>query len=235
MKYISEDTLNNIYDRHSNVFGIISNPDCLNNNDKCFGKITLLISITSNKNIIINDIVEFNKDKIKWRASRYDDKGCTVCLVDPYWCKIYEDNPKIKCPIRVLKSKVENGNRNYYSADDIMLLTKDQFIKKRLLIKFSKHQNLLIKAVENFNERYWSSKNYYKSLNETSKHFLIKHDQLKRVVSTYNNAKKEFNKEWNKLLLKHYQINQNDLSISKLLDNFKQKKETKIINFSRKP
>jgi len=230
-EYVSEDTLNNIYNRNSNVFGIISNPNCLNNNGKCFGKVELIISIKRKKNILKNDIVEFNKDKIKWRSSNSDDKGCALCLVDPYWCKNYINNPKIKCPIRVLKSKIENEQRIYYSVDDYILLTKDQFIKRNLLTKFAKIQSLIIKACENFNDRYWSSKNYYKSLNETSKHYLIKHDQLKTFISTYNNAKKEFNKEWNKLLLKHYENNQNDLETSKLLEQFTTKEESKVINF----
>ena len=54
---------------------------------------------------------------------------------------------------------------------------------------------------------------------------------MKTFISTYNNAKKEFNKEWNKLLLKHYENNQNDLETSKLLEQFTTKEESKVINF----
>jgi hypothetical protein len=73
-------------------------------------------------------------------------------------------------------------------------------------------------------------------LNETSKHYLIKHEQLKKYISEYNNAKKNFNKEWNVLLINHYQNNDAQKEIDVLFESFeKVEKQDNIINFSLKP
>jgi len=58
-KYVSKDTLENIYNRNENVYGIVSNPNILNENNRCFGKVILLINLKSQKKIVINDIIEF--------------------------------------------------------------------------------------------------------------------------------------------------------------------------------
>lgn len=226
-EYVSEDTLNNLFNRNKNVYGIVANPDITNENNRCFGKVLLLINLKSKKKITINDIVEFRGDKIKWRSTTCDDNGCILCLIDPYWCRSYIYNPKIQCPVRILKSHVTDNNRIYYGADAFVIMNKDEFIKRRLLLKFAKWQHLVVAACENFNNRYWAIKDYYKALNETAKHYLIKHDQLKSYLSDYSNAKKEFNKEWDDLLLKSYQNKEASELIEKLYKKFENKTNKK--------
>lgn len=231
-EYISEDTLNNLFNRNKNVYGVVANPNITNENNRCFGKILLLINLESKKKITINDIVEFRGDKIKWRSTKFDDNGCILCLIDPYWCRLYIHNPKIQCPVRVLKSHVANNNRSYYGADEFVIMNKDEFIKRRLLLKFAKWPHFIVAACINFSNRYWSSKDYYKSLNETSKHYLIKHKDLKSYVGQYGRAKSYFNKKWNDLLLKSYQNKEASESVDKLYKKFenKTKKKGKVLS-----
>jgi hypothetical protein len=234
--YIDQNLLDNIYSRNSNVLGVIANPDITNERKKCFGKVLLLVNIEKKKNINIKDNIEFYPNKIKWRSSFSDKKGRKLLLVDPYWCKLYIHDRKIHCPIRILKSKVEGTERIYYGIDEDILLTKNQFIKRKLLLKFAKTPHIIFEACENFNERWWTTKDYYRALNETSKHYLIKHDQLKIYIGEYNNAKKQFQAEWNNLLIKHYQNNESDQEFDKFYNDFEiTKNESVVIPFRKSP
>jgi hypothetical protein len=230
--YTDQNLLNSIYDKYSNVFGVICNPDILNENKKCFGVVLLEISVKNKKDINLNDHVEFIQKKIKWRSSYPDKKGRKLCLVDAYWCKRYIHDRKIKCSIRVLKSQVEGSERIYYGYNEEIMLTKDQYIKRQLILKFSKYPAIVFEACKNFDQRWWITKDYYRALNETSKHYLIKHEQLKKYVAQYNKAKKEFNEEWNKLLLKYYENNEADLYFDKMYDEIGEE-ETKVIPFKK--
>ena len=237
-KYVSKDTLENIYNRNENVYGIVSNPNILNENNRCFGKVILLINLKSQKKIVINDIIEFRGDKIKWRSTKCDDNGCVLCLVDPYWCRLYIYNPKIQCKVRVLKSHVTNNGRIYYGENEFINMTKDEFIKRQLLLKFAKWPYIVFAAVENFNRRYWETKDYYKSLNETSKHYIIKHQDLKSYRADYSKAVQEFNNKWNKLLLDSYRNEKSNNEIEFLFNKYKEKsknKKGKVINLRTIP
>jgi len=235
MNYVSEDTLNNIFDRHTNVYAIISNLNVVKDNKKSFGKVVYLVNLKNKKKISVNDIVEFNADKIKWTSSIFDDDGCTLHLINPYWCKLFTNNPKIKVPVKILLSKVIEDKRIYFNEVEYQIMNRDQYRKRRLLEIFSAVQYRILMAVENLGRRWYETNDYYKALNETSKNYNIKHDMLKEYYGKYNNCKKIINKEWNNLLIKHYQRHLAENQIEKYFKKFKENnKSSNVLEFKNR-
>lgn len=233
--YVSQDTLGNIYNRQKNMFGVVSNIKFTLRNNKCFGKVVLFINVTSKKKIVMNDIVEFNPLKIIWSSTNFDSDGNTLHLINPYWCKLYYVEPKIHVPVKVLLHDYnkDTGEIKYFNSVENMYMTRAQFVKRCLLQIFGSYSYREIAACENMAERWWELKDYYRAHNETVKNYSVEGDHMKTLYSKFTNAKKEINKKWDKLLIKHYQQNAADKQIQAQIDNFKDKqKSNNIIDFN---
>lgn len=236
-EFINEETLGNIFERMPNVYGIIANPNVTNNRNKCFGEVVIRVRLKTKKDISLKDIVEFNADKIKWRANKFDRYGRTLCLVDPYWCKLYELNIKLKVPVRILKSKVQEHDfeekRIYFEEIDYQEMNEKQFFKRRMIEKLDEWSYRDVEAVNNLNRRILKFKDFYRALNETSRNYRIDHERLKSLRGLYNNIKQSIYKEWNQLYLKHFQnLEAENMTFEKLLNVAKEEQKSNVIPFS---
>ena len=230
LNYIDDDLLSNIYSKFGNVLGIVSNPNIENDYEKCFGKVVMRINVKSKKKIYLKDIVEFDETKTKWRSSKPDNNGCVLCLVDPYWCRMYKLDEKIEVPVIVLRSESDGENRRYWEETSYQVMNRNQFLKRMLLYKMSKYSYAQTEAVNNFNDRLNKIKDYYKALNETARNYRIKHDDLTTLRGVFANFRKEIYKEWDRLLLKHYKNNTSKIELRDLIDMFR-KETSNVIDF----
>ena len=204
----------------------------INDYGKCFGKVIMKINVDSKKKISLKDIVEFDVSKIKWKSSQPDANGCVLCLVNPYWCRMYKLDEKIEVPIIVLKSEADGENRTYWDEVSYQIMNRNQFLKRMLLYKLADYTYAQTEAVNNFINRINETKNYYKALNETSRNYRIEHRQLETLRGTFANFRKEIYKQWDQLLLKHYKNNSSKIELRDLIDRF-EKETTNVIEFKK--
>jgi hypothetical protein len=207
LKYLSNiSVIDNIFTNYSKVVGIKSNLNILNENKKHVGKIILLSDAPK---LYLNQIVEFNPEKIKWKSSDNNKDENGFYLVNRYWVKSYAPVPKIEVPVKVYdprtkKFVIEIVNLNYY-----------QFRKRKLLEFYRTWKYAIIAAYDNFNYLL-KSKPYYYALNSTIKIYGIEQDDLKRAISIINNHKKQIKKEWNEHMNNHFQQNESSRMIDEL-------------------
>ena len=233
--YLSEETLSNIHNRESNVYGIISNPDIIINKYKCIGKIVLFVDIKSKKKLVMNDMVEFNMNKITCSSTKFDSDGRTIHLVKPHWCKKFYQEMQLKVPVPVLLHDYnkDTGDITYKKHVEYKLMSRDQFKKRILLHMFGEYTYRQISACENMAERWWEHKDYYRAHNETVKNYLIEGEDLKELYSKFTNAKKNINASWTKLKIRHFEQDLAAKQVEDYIERFKETKEkkTNILNF----
>jgi len=200
--YLDENGINNLFNEYSDVVVCETNPNLRNNKNNMIGRV--LLTINSKKKSIKNgNRVEFASRRVKWRSSMKGDK-CVVVLLS-HWAKPFLRDIKINVKVKVLRSKIDNNDKRVYYEDTEKLdLTMDQFIQRRMNEELAMYRYKYIQAYENFNRRNFQLKDYYRALNETSKHYIIPHEKLKSLISNINHLKKELKKEWNEYLLQHY-------------------------------
>lgn len=225
LKYLSNTSvIDNIFTNYSKVVGIKSNLNILNENKKHVGKIILLSDAPK---LYLNQIVEFNSEKIKWKSSDIDKDENGFYLVNRYWVKSYAPVPKIEVPVKVYdprtkKFVIEIVNLNYY-----------QFRKRKLIDFYRKWEYVIIAAYDNFN--YLLKKNpYYYAINSTVKIYGIDQDDLIRAISIINNQKKKIKKEWNEHLNNHFQQNESSKMIKKLYDKQALEQTNNVVVFKKK-
>lgn len=219
--YLDEDGINNIYTEYKNVFVVKYDEDAKINN-RYVGRLILKVNITKDRTYIkVGDYIDFRIDKVKW-------KNGEICIVDPYWVKVYLNTEKLSVEVKILKSKVEEGKRIYFESCECIDMTYKQFINRRLLEEYRNVKYSFLEAYSNFQERR-STVGYYRALNETSKHYLIAHDELKNVViPRVNNSLKKYKKEWENLYLKSLEQNRAQAAITKLVEINKTKSDNVI-------
>ena len=223
--YISEDKINNIYNIYSNVFIVLYNENAKTGN-RYVGQLIVKVNITKDKSYIKDgDFIDFRIDKIKWK----DDK---IVVIDPYWVTLYTDKETLPIKVKVLRSKVVNNNRNYYEDYEIINMTYKQFIKRKLMEDYANVKYSLIEAYSNFQKRR-KNVGYYQALNETSKHYMIEHDHLKKVIiPRVNNSLKEYKKEWGDLYTRSLKQNKTREAVAALIEDNK-KRKAEVINIRR--
>jgi len=223
--YLSEDLINNIYDRRTNVFVILYNEDAKIGDDYV-GELLLKINIKKDKTYIkIHDHIRFRRDRVKWK-----NQERTVCLIDPYWVKLFINDEKLPIQVDVLKSRLVNGVRKYYKSRETIEMNYKQFITRRLYEEFHTLKHSYLEAYSNFQERR-NKVGYYQALNETSKHYLIEHNDLKKhVIPKINNALKRFKKEWNDLYIQDAKNAKAKKAIDELIEK-EQSKDGVVIPF----
>jgi len=187
--YCTEDAISNFKENYKSCFGIVSNLDIKNKNNKCFGKIVYL----SNTNKFqLGNIVEFDIKRNKWKSSTTNgNKG--FYIIDPKWCRIFQFEKKIKIPVYVrTKEGVVLEERE---------LTFNQFKQQKLNYYYmiNRIPAIAILAYKNFYSLYKPGKFYY-ALNSTVKYYYISEDKLKEILSTFNNQRKNIIFEWRKYL-----------------------------------
>lgn len=222
-EYLSEDIINNIYDRHKNVFVVTYNEDAVIGNDYA-GELLLKVNIEKDKPYIkINDHVRFKRDRIKWKNQQKN-----ICVVDPYWVKLFIDDEKLPVQVKVLRSKVIKDKREYYKDYETIKMNYKQFISRRLFEEFHNLKYSYMESYSNFQKRR-KKVGYYQALNETSKHYLIEHNDLKTIViPKVNNALKRFKKEWDVLYVQDIKNAKAKKAIDKLI-KIKRSKSADII------
>jgi len=222
--FLNENQINNIFNSFSNIFVIRYDKDAKIENNYA-GELLLKVKIKKDKKYIkVNDFVTFRIDKIKWTNNK------NICIVDPYWIKPYINNEKLSIKVKVLRSRLVEDNREYYFDYDYINMTYKQFMSRRIIEKFGSIKHSMIEAYSNFQKRR-PIVGYYKALNETSKHYFIKHDTLKNeIIPTINNSLKEFKKEWNDLYIQELKNNKARKTINDLIQTNKSSK-AKIIEF----
>lgn len=228
-EYLNEDGINNLFNEFDDVAVCETNPNLKNSSGNLVGTILLLIN-SKKKTLKNSGRIEFSPDRIKWKSSLKNDK-CVVVL-RTRWAIPYLRNIKLNVKVKVLKSKIEDGERIYYEDTEYMELTKDKFFKRRMYEELRMYRYKYIQAYENFNVRNRELKDYYRALNETSKHYMIEHEKLKTLISHINHLKKELNKEWNKYLLQHYEKHIED----KMIDEFfiEEKDNSNVIDMAKR-
>lgn len=224
---LDEDRINNIFNQYSNVFVINYSEDAKIDKDYA-GRLVLKVNMKKDKKYIrINDHVRFRRDKVKWKSVEQH-----VCIVDPYWVKPFINDEKLQVQVKVLKSKVVGNIREYYIDYETVELNYKQFITRRLFEEFGELKHSYLEAYSNFQDRR-KQVGYYQALNETSKHYLIKHEDLKKlVIPRVNNAIKRFKKEWDDLYVQDAKNAKAKTAIDQLMkDNAS--KPSKVIPISR--
>jgi len=219
--YLNEESISKIYELYTNVLIIETDPNVITEYEKKFGKVLLDIE-SKKKSIVTGDYVVFDIDRIKWKSKFHGNK--IIVVINPYWVKKFIHEPKIPIEVDVLKSKTTKKGREYYIDVETIKLTFNQFFERRKLELCGKYQYCYMQASRNFNKRYGETNDYYKALNEVSKHYGIEHHSLKQFISAYSHIKKNIKSEWSKLLLKYYENNQSDYLLSKLMNKNSDKK-----------
>jgi len=226
-KHLSESSIDNIYSQYANVFIIKYNENATKGNNY-IGQLIAKVEMKKDKEYIrAGDYVEFRKDKIKWTNRE-------VCIIDPYWVKMYMDDEKLSIRVKVLKSKVEDGKdkRVYYLSDEFIELNYKQFMERRLYEDYSHMPYSFLASYKHFQERR-KQVEYYRALNETCKHYLVEHALLKNVIiPKVNNSLREYKKEWKELLT---QILKQDRARKAINDLIEQNKlvDSKVIKLKK--
>lgn len=187
---LTEDMKGNLVDEFSNVFVI----ECVKGLQA--GIVRMVIDVAENRKYLrIGMYVSFSDKKVKWRSKPQGDRFLAV--VNSRWVKAFNHDPKFPVVVPVLVSKLNEKNERVYHEELIeMEMTYNQYIKRRLSIDFAKFDHIEMIAYENHKAMIKKYNDYYRALNSTSKHYRIKHDRLKTVISLINNAKKKYKKEW---------------------------------------
>jgi hypothetical protein len=218
-RHLKRNAIDNIPEEYSKIVGIESNL-LVNENDKYVGRVVLLLNT---KNVFLDQIIQFNKNKIKWRSSKCWDEGNKLYLVDPYWVKSYAPAPKIRVPVKV----VVDGQIVIEMRD----LNFKQF--KQAKLEYFYHDNkvlhTLVSAYKNF-YRMNKPGQYYKAINATVKNYFITQEQLVQVIALFNQERNRIKIEWNKHLNEHFQNNESAMLIDEL---FSKKSKTNVINFKK--
>ena len=222
---LSEDKINNIYDTYTNVFVVLYDENA-KTGGRYIGQLLSKVNITKDKAYIKDgDYVDFRTDKVKWKDGQ-------VAVVDAYWVKLYMDREKLPIKVKVLRSKVVEDVRKYYEDYETIEMTYKQFIKRRLMEEYADVKHSFMEAYSNFQERRKAA-GYYKALNETSKHYMIEHEHLKKVIiPRVNNSLKNYKAEWKDLYTRSLKQNKARDAIAELV---KQNKEisAEVINIKR--
>lgn len=223
---LNEDKINNIYNTYSNVFIVLYDENAKTGN-RYVGQLLARVNITKDKGYIKNgDFIDFRADKVKWKDGR-------VVVIDPYWVKLYLDKETLPIQVKVLRSKLVGDVRKYYQDHEVIEMTYKQFIKRRLMEEYSDVKYSFIEAYSNFQGRR-KTVGYYQALNETSKHYLIEHEHLKKVIiPRVNNSLKEYKKEWSDLYIRSLKQNKAREAVAKLIQDNKEMK-AEVINISSK-
>lgn len=222
---LSEDVMGNLLDQYSNVFVI----ECIK--DLNAGIVKMVIDVADNRKYLkVGMYVAFSDKKIKWRGKMQGDRF--IAVINSRWVKAFNHDPKLPIVVPVLVSKLNNKNERVYHEELIeMEMTYNQYIKRRMSIDFATYDHIEMLAYENYKSMMNTFQDYYKALNSTSKHYRVKHDRLKTVISLINNAKKKYKKEW--LEFKTMFL-ENKLLESQLdeMAEAKREKSGKVINLS---
>ena len=234
MKYINEETLNNIFDKYSSCLGIVSRTDILNKNGKSFGQVVLLINLKYKKKFIVGDMVEFPVEKTKWNSSYFDEQGKSLYIVNAHWVKPFINDLKVNVPVSVQISEEVNGVRKYKITTETQKMYFKQFLIRRMIELTSHLPHGDVAAVENLARRSFKYKDYYKALNETAKNYKIEHKKLKKMFSVYSNLKKKIIKEWEKYERQMLISNLSIQKIENLWKTFEDKEDrSKIIDIKK--
>lgn len=205
-KYCSKNVVDGIKSNYTKIVGIESNLDIMNENDKCVGRIILILN---SKKLFLDEIVQFNKTKVKWSSSNFSDDGFGFYLVDPYWVKSYAPLPKINVPVYVYDPKSEQFVIN------MVELNYNQFQKRKLMEFYRNWKYVMVAAYDNFN--YLLKNNaYYFAINATVKNYGISQKSLTTLIGVINNEKKKIKAEWNKHLNNYFQQNESSKLIEEL-------------------
>ncbi len=223
---LSEDKINNIYDRYTNIFVVLYDENAIKDG-RYIGQLLSKVNITKDKSYIKDgDYVEFRSDKVKWKDGH-------VVVIDPYWVKLYMDRETVPVKVKVLRSKVVDEVRQYFTAYEPIEMTYKQFIKRRLMEEYADVKHSFMEAYSNFQGRR-KTVGYYRALNETSKHYMIEHDHLKKVIiPRVNNSLKEYKKEWQDLYTRSLKQNKAREAIAELIKDNK-KIQAEVINIRSK-
>jgi nitrate reductase NapAB chaperone NapD len=218
----NENIIEGIYNNFSKVVGIISNLSDLSENKKSYGKTILLIN-TNNKKLLLNQLVEFDKKRIKWEASNYIN-GFGFYLVDPYWVRSYKVDLKVEVPVKIfVDDKI---------TSEMRVLNFDQFMQSRLN-QFYVREKVPYICVAAYNNFYKMKRpgQYYKALNSTVRNYFINEKQLKKIISVINHERNKIKKEWMEHLRKFY----NEKEISKeMKELYEKNRSADIIPFEKK-
>ncbi len=203
------ESIENIYTNYKTIVGVMCNTDIINEHNKYVGRVLLVVNT---KKISLGIYVEFNKDKIKWRSSKFNEDGNGFYLIDPYWCKKYIAEPKINIPIKVYKPKTDT-----FEIELVPMFYK-QFIKRRLLDLYGDWRYRIIASIENYDKNrhlgHWAAINY------TVKHYHIDVKCLNTALAKRNKYLSTVNNEWRKLCNDHYQQNESAKKLSRLVKTY---------------
>jgi len=233
-EYINNETLNNIYNNNNykSCLGVLSNINILNENERCFGEVKLLINMKFVKKIDVGNIIEFYPNYVKWSSTNFDNNGQTIHILSIYNCREFKANMKMKVVVNILTSKEIEGKRIYNEDKEYIYLNWNQFLMRRLIEKFKDYRYDEIAGCQNMGDMMFRGEGYYKALNSTAKQYRIKHNRLKTLYSHWKTAIRVIEDEWHKIELRTFKNDLNKQQVKQLMDKFKEKQNASIIDMS---
>jgi len=207
----------------SKVVGVVSNLGIKNENEKCFGRVILLLN-PGKKYLVLNQKVEFYEKNIKYKWSRFHDNDGFYIIGD-YWVKAYNREIHIEVPIKVLD----------YDTNKVITimreLTYKQFQENRLNELYRNVAHRYVAAYNNFKDLFKNNQ-YGFAINATVRNCRISKDELLEFLSRIDNRKKTIKKEWVTYLNYKIQNDETELMIQNQLNKIKMKGNNKnnVIN-----
>jgi len=203
--------------------GLISDVSVKTENDKCIGKIILLLN-PKKKFIVLNQIVEFIPKYIRYKHSYVGNDD--FYLISDHWIKPYSPEPRIEVPIKILDVETQK------EITIMRELTYKQFRENRLLEFTGKYSYRFIEAYNNFVKMYKNHQRYH-AINATVRNYRIPQEKLVSLIGVIGNEKRKIKTEWLTYLNYHIQQNQAQLKIQNLMQRYKQTPSQKIISIKK--
>ena len=217
--FCSDETIYNIYKNHTKVVGIKYNPSIINENNRYVGEILLINNVPDKDRLFLGSIVQFHTEKLQWRSIKIDG-DFEFCLINSHYVKSYAPDPKINVPVVIREDDkfiIEN-----------VKLTLNQYKQRRMNEYYYKNKTpyIHVAAYRNFYKMLPTCQGFeYRAFNSTSKHYYISQDELKSILSEFNNERKRINRDWNKWMNEHIIQNETTKLINKLYGREEKEKE----------
>ena len=233
IKYeLSEDQINNIFDRYNDVF-LIETKQNAHINNSVVGIIRLGVNVKKQRQYLKSGVyVLFPELRVVWRSSP-DENGHNLVIVKSHWVKKYTIDLKlpITVPIQKYVRNKETGEITYYKDYETIYMNYNQYVNRRMIVDYHDTPYSMLMAYENHKRRQQKYNDYYRALNESSKQFMIEHEVLKKFISDVGHKKKKYKKEWVEW---KYQDSENSIiekELDLILNDDVDFTEGKVVNF----
>lgn len=224
-KYLSEENIANIFNTYNNVCVIKIESDEQGTNH-LLGKLLSKVNVSEKKdksNLQLECWVRFKNNLIMWQ---YEN----ICIVNIYYVKLFDYKKSIKFEVPVKVQKYSKEKQCYITETELMNLTYDQFIKRRMIEEMGGVSFAIIEGYMNFRNRK-TKVGYNRAVNETCKHYFIDSEEFKlKVIPTIANFLKACKKEWLDIRDKYFE----NKFVPEYFTELNETKQAKILPFKQR-